>query len=44
MEAKEEEYTITNKDIKFPTFLDKSLIDNFRKEKITTDIIYDIKK
>ena len=40
MEAKEEEYTITNKDIKFPTFLDKSLIDNFRKEKITTDILF----
>ena len=44
MEIKEqEEYTITNNDIKFPTFFDKSLVENFRKTKITKEtLIQDI--
>ena len=41
MEKKEEEYTITNDDIKFPTFFDKSLVPSFKKEKITKDILID---
>jgi hypothetical protein len=37
---KEEEYTITNEDIKFPTFFDKSLVPSFKKEKITKETLF----
>ena len=41
--TEQEEYTISNDDIKFPTFFDKSLIANFRKAKITKEtLIQDI--
>ena len=40
MEIKEqEEYTISNDDIKFPTFFDKSLVPSFRKAKITKETL-----
>ena len=43
MEIKEEEYTISNDDIKFPTFFDKSLVNSFKKAKITKEtLIHDI--
>jgi acetyl esterase/lipase len=42
---KEKDYTITNENIKFPVFIDKSLIPNFKKEKITKETLFqDINK
>ena len=41
MEAKEEEYTISNDDIKFPTFFDKSLLPSFKIDKITKETLID---
>ena len=37
---KENEYTITNENIKFPTFIDKSLIQSFKNEKITKKTLF----
>ena len=43
MESKEEDYTITNEDIKFPTFHDKSLEEYFKKSKNSKEsLIQDI--
>ena len=39
-DKKENEYTITNENIKFPTFVDKSLVQNFTKEKITKETFF----
>jgi len=39
-DKKENEYTITNENIKFPTFVDKSLVQNFTKEKITKETLF----
>ena len=42
---KEKDYTITNENIKFPVFIDKSLVPNFKKEKITKETLFqDINK
>ena len=42
---KENEYTITNENVKFPTFFDKSLVQSFTKEKITKETLFqDISK
>ena len=42
---KEKDYTITNENIKFPIFTDKSLVPNFKKEKITKETLFqDINK
>ena len=42
---KEEDYTITNEDVKFPTFFDKSLVQSFKKEKITKEtLLQDLSK
>ena len=37
---KENEYTITNENVKFPTFFDKSLVQSFTKEKITKETLF----
>ena len=42
---KEKDYTITNENIKFPVFIDKSIVPNFKKEKITKETLFqDINK
>ena len=42
---KESEYIITNENVKFPTFFDKSLVQSFTKEKITKETLFqDISK
>ena len=49
MENKEKDYTITNEDIKFPTFIDKSLAEslknpNLSKETLIQDIDQTLEK
>ena len=41
MENKKEEYTLSNEDLKFPTFYDKSLNEIFKKEKMTKEILFE---
>ena len=43
MESKEEDYTITNEDIKFPTFIDKSLAESLKNQNLSKEtLIQDI--
>ena len=45
MEIKSEEYTLSNEDIKFPTFFNEALEESFKKDKITKEsLLQDISK
>ena len=42
MEDKEKEYSITNEDIKFPTFIDKSLAESLKNQNLSKKLLHKI--